>query len=175
MAIKQGKLFLYLAIACFIGIVGIFIFAGYLGTYDTVYVASREFEQIIGPDFWNQSVRYPYPYSVGARWGEPVHFRYEIDNRRFSTYTATVDVSLWKSNEKLIDLFNKNISINSFDKATVGWTLSPEDLNRADLEAGQYTVKIKRGEVELGQGIILGFNLVEPGYPIKPIPAPLPR
>ena len=39
-------------------------------------------------------------YSLGARWGEPIPFRYEIDNRNFSTYSANVDVSVWRGGQE---------------------------------------------------------------------------
>ena len=175
MAAKRRKLlFLYLAIACFIGIIAIFIVDGYVGICDTVYVTSGEFEQEIGPDYWQgQTRKYAYPYHISARWGEPVQFRYEIANRRFSTYTATVDASVWKSNEKVIDLFSQNISISNFDKVTMNWTLSAQELEKAGLGVGEYTVKIKRGDVEVGRGVVLGFySPEEPGYPKGLLPAP---
>jgi len=177
MATKRRKLlFLYLAIACFIGIVAIFIVDGYVGIYDTVYVTSGEYPQEISPDFWQRRVGdYAYPYHIGAEWGESVQFRYEIDNRRSSTYAATVEASVWKSSEKIIDLFNQDISISGFDKATMNWILPAEELEKAGLGVGQYTVRIKRGEEELGQGIILDFyNPEEPGYYPKVVP-PSPR
>jgi len=159
MATKKRNLFLYLAIACFVGIIAIFVFDGYVGIYDTVYVTAGEYEQEIGPDFWQgQPSRYPYPYNIGARWGDPVHFRYEIDNRRFSTYATTVEASVWQSNEKVIDLLSQDVSLSNFDKATMSWTLTAEELEKAGLEIGEYTVKIRRGEEELGQGIILDFR-----------------
>ena len=173
MATRQRILFLYLALACFLGIVAIFIFDGYIDVYDTVYVTTGEYEQEIGPDFWqDQSQRHSYPYHVSATWGDSVYFRYEINNRRFSTYTAAVEASVWKSNEKVINLLNQDISVSNFDKVTMDWTLPYGELEKAGLEIGQYTVKIKRGEAELGQGIILDFRPAqEPVYP-KPVPPP---
>jgi len=145
------NIFLYLALVCFIAIVVIFVFVGYLGIYDTVYVTTGEYTQEIGPDFWQgQSNRNDHPYRIRAEWGEPVHFRYQIDNRRFSSYSTTVEASLWKSGEKVIELFSQNISISNFDKAAMDWTLSPQDMQGANLEVGQYTMKINRGEVGLG-------------------------
>ena len=100
MAKKRVRLFLYLAIACFVGIIALFVFDGYIGVYDTVHVTTGEREQNIGPDFWQRqtSGKYSYPYDIMAIWGEPVNFRYEIANRRFSGYTATVEASVWQSN-----------------------------------------------------------------------------
>lgn len=153
----RRNIFLYLALACFLGIIAIFAFDGYLGMYDNVYVTSGEFERKIGPEYWQRQPRgYSYPYQVRTEWGEPVFFRYEIDNRRFVTYPATVEASLWKSNEKIADLFSEDITLAQFDKAEMEWTLSDQEL-----EVTQYTVKISRGEVELGQGIILDFYTPE--------------
>ena len=166
---KRIRLFLYLAIACFAGIIAIFVFDGYVGTYDTVYVTTGEYEQEIGTDFWqNQQPKYAYPYNIGVRWGDSVYFRYEIDNRTSSAYIATVEASLWKSNEELFVLFNQDIEISGFDKKTVEWTVETGDVEETGLGAGEYTVKIMRGEVELGRGIVLGFY--SPADAVKPPP-----
>lgn len=173
MATKRKRLFLSLAIACFAGIVAIFVFDGYIGIYDTVYVTTGEFTQEIGPDFWQgQRISNSYPYQMGVKWGDSVQFRYEIENRNFSDYVATVEASVWKSNEKVIDLFQKDVSIPNFDKTAMDWTLSVQDLEKAGLGAGEYTIKIKRGEVELGQGIVLGFYVPQQPGGIEIVPPP---
>ncbi|MFC1993525.1 hypothetical protein ACFLV3_06980 [Chloroflexota bacterium] len=171
MAIKRRSLFLYLAIACFFGILAIFVFDGYVGIHDTVVVTAEERPNEIDPEFWEgQNGRYDYPYYISATWGEPVQFRYEIDNRRFSSYSAVVEASLWKSNEKVLDLFNQNVSIPSFDEVTLEWALPAEELENAGFRIGEYTVKLKRGEVELGEGIILSFRSPEESVPKPPAP-----
>jgi len=168
----RRNLFLYLAIACFVGLIAIFIFDGYTGIYDTVYIITGEREQQIDPDYWqNQRSGYSYPYYIGATAGEPVHFRYDIDNRRFSTYSTTVEASVWKSNERMADLFSQSVSVSAFDKVTMEWTLPAEMLETpVPGVALEYTVKIKRGEIELGQGIIL--SLFTPVESIKIVPPP---
>jgi len=171
MKARRLSLFLSLAIACFIGIIAIFVFDGYVGIYDTVHVTAGEYEQEIGPDFWQGQSRddkYAYPYHIEARWGEPAGFRYEIANRRFSDYATTVEASLWKSNVKLLDLFSDNVSLDSFDDVTVEWNLSPQMMKNAGLAAGDYTVKIMRGEAELGKGIIINFYDPQENGMIKP-------
>lgn len=155
----RRNIFLYLAIACFVGLIAIFFFDGYMGIYDTVYITTGEREQQIDPDYWqNQLPGYPYPYYISAAWGEPVHFGYEIDNHRFSTYSTTLEASVWKSNEKVADLFRGDISIPAFDKTAIEWTL-PANLTEKPATGVilEYTIKINRGEVELGQGIVLSF------------------
>ena len=173
MATKSRNLFLYLTLACFFGLIAIIIVDGYMGIYDTVYITAGEYEQEISPDYWQGQRRgSAYPFYIGARWGEPAHFRYEIDNRRFSTYTSTVEVTVWQSNKKVIDLFSQDISVAAFDKVTMDWTLPAQELEGTGLEGGEYTVKIKRGEVELGRGIVLSFRYPEePVYP-KPVRPP---
>ena len=167
---KYRDPFLYLAIACFLGIVAIFVFAGYLGVYDTVRVSTSEHEQSFGPEVWLGELPYrPYPF-LGAVWGEPIRFHYEIDNRRSSAYSATVQVSLWKSNQKVLDLLRQDVAIAGFGKANLEWTLSPADIERAGLQVGQYTVKISRGGIDLGQG--LDFRTAYPLEPPKPVPVP---
>ena len=165
MAKKHRGVFLYLAIACFLGIAAIFVFDGYTGTYDTVYVTANEYEQEIGAEFWqDQSTRDKYPYHTGAELGEPILFRYRIDNRRPSAYAATVEATLWKSNAKVADLLQEDIQIGSFDYVELSWTLPADAIE----ETGQYTVRITRGGTELGQGIIIDFRSPQgDGFPQK--------
>ena len=170
----KRNLFLYLAIVCFLGLIAIFFFDGYMGIYDTLYITTGEWEQQIDPDYWqNQRRGYAYPYYLSAIWGEPVHFRYEIDNRRFSTYSTTVEASVWKSNEKVVDLFRQEISVSAFDNVIVEWILPADTPERPALGVvPEYTLKIRRGEMELGQGIILSFYSPEvPAYQ-KLVPPP---
>ena len=172
MAVKRRNIFLNSAIACLIGIIAIFIFDGYLGKYDAVYVTTGEYEQEIEADYWQSQRRgFSYPFHIGAVWGDSIHFRYDIINRRFPAYSATVEASVWKSNEKVIDLFRQDISLSGFDRVTMEWLLPAEDLERTGLGIGQYTIKIMRGEVELGQGIILDFRSRETEIIKPPRPA----
>lgn len=153
-------------------VIAIFIADGYLGIYDTIYITAGEREQKVEPDFW---LRWDRSWSTGVNWGEKVFFRYEVDNRRFSTYSTPIQASVWKENEKVIDLFSGDKSIRPFDKLMVEWTLSTQDLEKAGFGADRdtkYTVKIKHGEVE--RRIVVNFPYpVEPVYP-KAVPPPPP-
>ena len=169
---KPRRLFLYLAIACFAGLIGIFVADGYLGLYDTVYVTVREYTQKIEADYW---LRYPYipePVSpekggatyccIGADWGQNVLFRYEIENHQFSTYSTLVQASVWQQDEKILDLFSGDVSVGSFDTVGVEWTLSSEELESAgfgEYGRNQFTVIINRGDVE--RRIIVDFYYPE--------------
>jgi hypothetical protein len=63
-------------------------------------------------------------------------------------------------------LFSEEISIDSFDKATMEWTLSTEDLEEPVLGISDaYTVKIIYGEVARRIVVILY-------YPVEGVPSP---
>jgi hypothetical protein len=171
---NKSNLYLYLALVCFVGILVIFVVDGYLGVYDTIYMTVQEHEQVIEPDYWQQ----PWVkggnegYSVGVSWGESIPFRYEIDNRSFSTYSANVEVSIWKSGQQIILLLDKKeVSIKPFKKMTVDWALQSDDLERSNYGTGEYTVRIVRGETE--RRIIMSYYPQVPGNPVKLPPPPV--
>jgi len=167
MATKRINLFLYLALACFLSIVIIFIADGYLGTYDTVYITAGEREEKVEPDFWLREDR---TWSSGVDWGEKVKFKYEVDNRWFRTYSAEVAVSVWHSQEKVQDLVAQDIQVAPFDKERLEWVVDTEELMPAEItpeQAYNYTLIIKRGEVE--RKVVLYVN---PSYPPK-VPLPV--
>ena len=164
MAAKRRNLFLYLTLACFFGLIAIFIVDGYMGIYDTLYITTGEREQKIEADVWLRQDR---AWSTGVNRGEKVFFRYEVDNRQFSSYTANVEVSLWRSQEKVRDVIAQPMEIGSFEKEQLEWAMGriPQDIPPE--QGYQYTVIIKRGEIE--RRIIVNVN--PSPYPLKPIPA----
>lgn len=156
---KHKNLYLYLALACFLGIVLIFVFDGYMGIYDTLQITSREFPQKIEADQWSQQVRYGYLPSTNVEWGGQVSFTYEVDNRQFSAYVADINVSVWHNQEKVRDLMVQRMSINPFDKGQLEWVVDTSELLPKDSppEQGyQYTVVIKRGDLE--RKVIVNIN-----------------
>ncbi len=167
---QSRNLYLILALVCFAGILAIFVVDGYLGIYDTLYISVQEREQKIEPDFWQERWIDRGGYNMPALWGDSVSFRYSIDNRNFSPYATNVDVSVWKSGEKLLNSLNKNILLSSFDDMTVEWTLSSEEIDEAGLGIGEYTVRIKHGEIE--RKVILDYY--EPRSPQTIIETPVP-
>jgi len=168
MALKRRYRFLYLAIACIAGLAAIFIVDGYLGIYDTVYITIGEYEQKIEAYEWLREENF---WSTPARWDEKVSFRYEIENHQFSTYSTRIEASVWKENERVIDLFAEDKSIEPFDRVTVEWTLSSEELESAGFgidEYADYTIKINYGDVE--RKVIVNFYSPEEGSYPKPLP-----
>lgn len=170
MAVRRKNLFLYLTLVCFLGLILIFIFDGYMGVYDTVIIKTGEYEERIEADYWLRQDRY---WSMGVERGGEVPFRYEVDNRRFSNYTADIEVSVWHSQEKVRDLIAQPMSVASFDKGELEWVLDTEEILPDDIsyeQSYQYTVLINRGEIE--RRIIV--QIIMPPYPTK-IPPPPPR
>ena len=169
MARRPRSLYLYLTLICFLGLIAIFIADGYMGTYDTIYLTTGEREQTIEADTW---LRQDWLWSTGVGRDEKAIFRYEIDNRRFSSYTTNIEVSAWRMQEKIQAITSQPITVGSFDKEQVVWVLDSADILPADIPPErnyEYTVIIKNGEVE--RRIIISINPV-PYVPTAPIPVP---
>ena len=163
-------LFLYLTLACFFGLIAIFIVDGYIGIYDSLEITAGEQPQTIEPDEWLQQGRV-WKQGVNVNWGEKVFFRYEVDNRQFSSYTADIEASVWRSQEKIRDLISQPVSIAAFAKGQLEWEIDTAELLPGDIppeQSYEFTVIIKRGEIE--RNIIVYINPTP--YPIKPAPIP---
>jgi len=166
---KPKKLFLYLAIACFAGLITIFIVDGYMGIYDTISVTVGEREEEIEASYWEDSDVY---WLISASSGEKIYFNYRIDNNQLSEYSTHIEASVWKEKEKIVDLFSQDVSIDQLDNVTVGWILSRDDLDDIDFEINErrnYTVRINRGDVE--RRIIVSYYYTE--FPLIPKPVPV--
>lgn len=170
MATKRRNLYLYLTLACFLGIIAIFIIDGYLGIYDTLYVTAGEYEEKIELDDWIKQNRF---WSPAVNQGEKILFRYEVDNRRFSGYAADIEVSVWRSQTKISDLVSQRMVINAFDKGQLTWEVDTAGLlpdNIPPERGSDFSVIIKRGKIE--RRVIVQVNpLAYPSeYPVKPVP-----
>jgi hypothetical protein len=169
MAVKHKSLYLYLTLACFIGIILIFIFDGYLGVYDSLNVKAGEnpYEKIEA-DQWLQ--RYG-DFSTVVEWGGKAFFRYELDNRWFSAYVTSFEVSVLHEQEQVAVLMSQPFSVGSFDKGEFEWVLDTAALIPAGAPPAQgydFTVVIKRGEIERRFIVHVGSS----DNPIKVIPPP---
>ena len=166
----RRNIFLYLALACFLGLIAIFVVDGYLGIYDTVYITAGERKEKIEPDEWLRQEEFE-ERGVSVNRDDRVSFTYEVDNRRFSSYTADIEASVWHSQEKVRDLISRPISIAAFDKGELEWVVDNTELLPTDIlpeQSYQYTVIIKRGEIE--RKIIVSINPLI--YSPKSAPAP---
>jgi len=166
----RKKLFLYLTLACFFGLIAIFIVDGYMGIYDTIYITAGEREEKVEPDSWLKQDRF---WSVGVNWEEKIFFDYEVDNRRFLSYSAEIEVSVWHSQEKVADLVSRHMQIGAFDKGQLEWVLDTAELKPDDIlpeQSYEFTVIIKRGQVE--RNIIVYINPRTYPSGAKVVPAP---
>jgi len=161
----RKNLYLYLALACFFGLIAIFVIDGYMGIYDTIYITAGGQEQRIEADFWSKDNGIWW--SVGTNWGEKVFFRYEVDNRQFSSYSVDIEVSV----ENVLDIASQQLEVASFDKGQLEWVVDTSELEMVPLEQYvEYTIMIKRGELERRIILYLGSSLVPQGQ----VPAPVP-
>ena len=168
MATKRRNLFLYLTLVCFFGLIAIFIVDGYMGVYDTVYVTAGEREQKIESDVWLRGDKF---WSSGVNRGEKAFFRYEVDNRQFSSYMADIEASVWRMQEKVRDLISQPISIDAFDKGQVEWVIDSTEILPGDAlpeQSYEYTIIIKRGEIE--RNVIIYINPVPYAPKLAPVP-----
>ena len=143
---------------------------GYLGIYDTVYITAGERTEKIEPDEWLRQEKFG-ARGVAVNRGEKAFFRYEVDNRQFSSYAADIEVSVWHSQEKVRDLISRPMSIAAFDKGQVEWVLDTAELLPDELspeQAYELSVIINRGQVE--RKIIVYIN--PRTYSSKPVPVP---
>lgn len=178
----RRNLFLYLALACFVGLLAIFVVDGYMGVYDTVNITTGEQSWKVEADVWQrqypiyalQPVQYAgetYPveteknaYYMSANRADKVFFGYEVDNRQFSSYKADIEVSVWHSQQKVRDVISQPISIAAFGKGKLEWVIDNAELLPSSLppeQSYQYTIIIKRGEIE--RRIVVYINPIPQG------------
>jgi hypothetical protein len=168
---KYKNLYLYLALACFLGIILIFVFDGYIGLYDTVTITSNEQTTEITADQWQEQAKFGFMPQTSVNYGGKVSFSYEIDNRQFSAYAADVNVSVWQNQEKVAGVLSKSITVKAFGKERVDWTLDTAEYI-ADVAANNnsFTVVIHQGKIE--RKVIVYVYPGENGSKIITIPPP---
>ena len=173
MAVKHKNLFLFLALSCFVGIILIFIFDGYIGVYDRLVIDNNQYVQTVEGDQWPQQERFGGIVSVSVERGGRVDFTYTVENHRLSEYSETVEVSLWSNKVKIADLLSQHISIPAFDEENVTWSINTDDIIPAGFPDEQnytFNIRIIRGDIEREINIYV--------YPsaaaIKTIPIPVP-
>ena len=141
-----------------------------MGIYDTLYMTAGEREQKIEADFWQRQDKFG-ARGVNVNWGEKAFFRYEVDNRQFSTYSADIEVSVWHSQQKVRDLISQQIQVAAFDKGQLEWVIDTKELLPEGLPKEQgyeFSIIIKRGQIE--RNIIVYIN--PSAYPPKLAPVP---
>jgi hypothetical protein len=167
---KSKNLYLYLALACFVGIILIFIFDGYMGFYESLSTTDVNYPQQITEEQWQQENRYGLP-GLSIERGGDITYQYVVDNRQFSSYAAEIDVSLWQNQVKMADLTSETLTLGAFGKGEVDWVLNMDDYLPAEIPAGanyNFTIVIKRGEIERRVMLYVNPTIIIP----KPVPIP---
>ena len=173
---KRRNLFLYLALACFGGIIALLVMGGCLGIFDTIYITTHGYtsptttgqqEIKVEPTFWlrpDYDWAWDPPYVViEVVANEKVYFRYEQDKRRLSSYAANIEISVWSANmevspwraqERVLSLVSEPIVVAPFGKGQVEGVLDTSKLELGQIPPDQYeysvkySVVIKHGEIE---------------------------
>ncbi len=173
MAKKHKSLFLFLALACFLGIILIFIFDGYMGLYDSITMTSGEIPTKVEASQWQEQDRYGFMPSMSIGYGEKGTFSYEIQNRRFTSYNTEINVSLWRNQEKAADILTETINIKSFSSSQFDWTFDTTVYIPGGLTANasdQYTIIIKHGKIERKLLVYVFSKADQSGIKIIPPP-----
>jgi len=150
MAVKHKTAYLFLTLACFVGIILIFIFDGYIGLYDSLVMDNGQYEQTIEPDRWGDDERYGYLQSTGVERNGTLEFTYTVENHRFSGYAETVEITYLHNREPVGEPLMGTMEADSFSKVEMMWMVPTADLVPTAVPSDQnYNVNmlIKRGEV----------------------------
>jgi hypothetical protein len=170
MAIKHKTLYLFLTLACFVGITLIFIFDGYMGVYDTLVMDNGQYPQKVEADQWDTE-RYGGLASMNVERGGRIEFTYSVANHRFSAYKADVQTSLYFQQEKVADVYTGTIEAAAFKDGTIDWTVDAAEIIPANYPAEQpYNayLLLKRGKIDHRINIYINPS----AYQIKTITVP---
>ncbi len=165
--------FLLLAITCFIALIAIFVFGGYMGVFDTLYITSGANQLVLGTDELmhpESTPSYDYRLERQITWGIKTSFAYELENRRLSPYETHIEVTLWGQNQPgPLLLLSQDIRVEPFKKTKLEWSIDPQNLGSRGFQAGLYTLRINREGADRSI-----FMTTYTPFPTKPYPMPVP-
>jgi hypothetical protein len=168
--VKHKNIYLYLALACFVGIIVIFVFDGYLGLYDSLTMQDINYPQKIDSEQWQQQDRFGYAPAINIESGGDIPFVYELDNRRFTSYQAPVNISLWHNQTKILDIKSETLALGAFASAKFEWVLNFSDYipdNVTPETRYDFTFLINRGDIERRVIIYISPVIIVP-QPVVP-------
>src|SRR3972149_3696929 len=122
------NVYLYLALACFLGIVLIFLFDGYLGVYDSLKADNGNYVQEIPTEQWQNPGRFGPSFSMGIDEAGYLNFTYRVDNRRFTGYSEPVVVTATDTAGATTELLRENLTAGAFGQGEVTWTIRGSDV-----------------------------------------------
>jgi hypothetical protein len=166
--VKKNSLYLYLALVCFVGIILIFVFDGYVGVYDSLKMDNGRFTQTVAYGQWAED-DYDYVRMSSMERGERMECTYTVENHRFSTYEADVTISFLHNDEEIAPPIAPAFIAAPFDEDEFTWIMEGDAFVPADYPDEQsysVTVVISRGEVRREVNISIS------GLPAKIVPVP---
>jgi hypothetical protein len=181
MAGKHNIIYLFLALACFVGIILIFIFDGFIGLYDSLVIDNGQYQQTTAADQWAQQAKFGGIVSTSVNQGGSVVFTYTVENHQFSSYNAPLDVSLWYNRVKTTDVLSEQLSLPTFGKRVTTWTINADDILPPNFPTNQnydIILKITLGNIERDVSVnVFNSSALKtiPPVPTITIPAPAPR
>jgi hypothetical protein len=121
------NLYLYLALACFLGIVLIFLFDGYLGVYDSLKADGNRGLQEIPAEQWLDPGRDGAMFMNIDQEGY-LDFTYTISNRRFIGFSEEVRVTVVDGTGVPLQLADEVLTAGAFGNGEITWTLDAGQL-----------------------------------------------
>jgi hypothetical protein len=162
---------LFLTLACFLGIIAIFIFDGYIGVYDKLLIDNGQFKQTVEADQWAQNEKFGGITSTGVDRTGRADFTYTVENHRFSEYSADIEITLWYNREKTATLFTGKVTAPPFDTSVTEFFIDAGVIPAGFSPELSYNVNliIKNGDFE--RNVLINFF---PSSNLKNIPIPAP-
>ena len=135
---KHRFLYLYLALACFVGILLIFVFDGYMGRYITLNMDNGRYSQLLESGWWEVEEKYAGYNSFSGERDDVFTFTLKLENRCFTSFSEPVHVSLQDVSGNGPEIFEGMLEADAFGKAEVSWKLPAADLVPTDFAPDSY-------------------------------------
>ncbi len=152
---KARLVYLYIAIACFTGIILIFVFDGYMGRVRTLEIDNGRYTQVFDEQ-WMQEQSNQWTPSFNAQPDDTITFTYTLENRVFSDIDE--DFRVYLKDEPDTIFVEDVISAGAFGTDSITWTIETNDLLPPSYTAGNefnFEFVISAGEEELELNIMI--------------------
>ena len=122
---KSRTVYLYLAILCFIGILLIFVFDGYMGRIRTLEIENGRYTQIYDEQWMENRPELWVP-SFSSEPGDTITFTYTVENKLFSSYKEDFRAYMEKYPETLYA--EDVIKAGAFGSDSVTWVINTDEI-----------------------------------------------
>jgi len=132
------NLYLFLALACLLGIVLVFVFDGYMGVRDSVWVTGVDGERSVGDDLGRGGEHQYYSLEVEVPADGEINIRYELENRCFRGYTEDVRAIIRHENMTVAELTSGVVSLSPLAAEGFLWTVDVDEYAPAEWGVNRY-------------------------------------